>query len=239
MKGGSLLWRFVRAWRDFGFVVAAKVAFSKIRGGLFPTLALAEPPAYDGPPRQLTILFDAARQHAAGLQAAVDVLAKRGGLDWEICICDRPPVARETARKLAQLRGTAPWIRVVSADASTNAVTASQWTVEQSTGEFVAVVGQGYWFTAEAIAVLLSRLHEDPAVEAALLLAPDELSSGLQSDACRLVLQRKSQYLAVSYESWPLQAPALARTLAEKGVPTAIFRTEPDPSGGRNLYEAL
>jgi hypothetical protein len=130
----------------------------------------------------------------------------------------------ELERALSRLRGTKPWIRVVSADGSVDDVTAAQWTVEQSTGEFVALVAPGYIVDADAIARLLDILRVEPRVEAAILVErvrdSGDLGAQLHSD-CRLLVQKKSRYLATSSGRWPLTAPAVAKTL-EAGAPIAI-----------------
>jgi len=223
----SPLDRFVRVSRTFGFVVAIKVAYSKIRGWLCPALALPEAPIYNAKHREVSILLSTAELGAATLDGVVDVLAGRGGLDWEVCICERSPADPETARTLARLRGTRPWIRIVTTDRTVDDATAARWTVEQATGQFVALVAPGYMPDADAIARLLARLHNDPGIDAAVLVETDggsgtPPSRGAGTD-CRLLLQRKSGYLAALPERWLFTAPALARDLDETGVPTAYM----------------
>ena len=79
------------------------------------------------------------------------------------------------ASALARLRGTQPWIRIVTADESIDDATAARWTVEQATGQFVALVGPGYAPEADAIARLLVRLHNDPGIDAAVLVGKDRV----------------------------------------------------------------
>jgi cellulose synthase/poly-beta-1,6-N-acetylglucosamine synthase-like glycosyltransferase len=113
----------------------------------------------------------------------------------------------------------------VSADGSVDDVTAAQWTVEQSTGEFVALVASGYIVNADAIGRLLRRLRSEPRMEAAILVEPvndlGDLGAQPHSD-CRLLIQKKSRYLATSSGRWPLTVPAVAKTL-EAGAPIAII----------------
>ena len=122
------------------------------------------------------------------------------------------------------LRGTQPWIRIVTADKSVDDATAARWTVEQSTGQFVALVATGYTPEADAIARLLAWLHNDPGIDAAVLVGTDEdfgcHPSRVESAHCRLLLLRKSGYLKALPGRWPLTAHALATVLNESGVPT-------------------
>ena len=175
----------------------------------------------------MSLLLSTAGQGAATLDAVVEVVAGRGGLDWEVCICERSPVEPEMARALARWRGTQPWIRIVTADQSVDAATAARWMVEQATGQFVALVAPGYTPEASAIARLLARLDNDSTIDAAVLAATDRGPGGPPSPVrwagCRLLLQRKSGYLAALSGHWPLTAPALARDLDEAGVPTAYL----------------
>jgi hypothetical protein len=221
----SPLRRFVKVSRDFGVVIAMRVAYSKVRGRLCPALALPDAPVYNAMHREVSILLGTAEQGAATLDAVVEGLAGRGGLDWEVCICERSPVEPEMARGLARFRGTQPWIRIVTTDESVDATTAAQWTVEQATGQFVALVAPGYTPKANAITSLLARLHNASGIDAAVLVQTDSGSGSPPSPVrwadCRLLLQRKSGYLAALRGSWPLTAPALAKYLDEAGVPAA------------------
>ncbi|MGH6796473.1 MAG: hypothetical protein ACREDD_07755 [Methylocella sp.] len=227
MNGRSPLRRFVTASRDFGFAVAMRVAYSKVRGRLCPALALPGAPDYNVGRREVSILLSTAEQGAATLDALVEILAERGGLGWEICICERFPVERQMAGALARLRGTRPWIRIVPADESVDDATAAQWTVEQATGQFVALVAPGYTPTVGGIARLLARLHNDFGIDAAVLAGTDRGSGSPRSlvawAGCRLLMQRKSGFLAAVKWGSPLTAPALAKDLDEAGVPTAYM----------------
>lgn len=222
----SLLRRFFKVSRDFGFVTAMRVACSKVRGWLCPALALPDAPVYNAR-RQLSVLLSTAEQGAATLDAVVEVLAGRGVLDWEVCICERFPVEPEIALALARFRGTQPWIRIVTADGSVDDATAARWTVEQATGQFVALVAPGYMPEADAIVRLLTRLHNDSRIDAAVLAGTDSGSgsppSSIRWADCRLLLQRKSGYLAALPGRWPMTAPALAKALDEAGVPTGYL----------------
>jgi hypothetical protein len=221
LNDGSFLHRFLRAYRDFGFVIATRVAYSKIRGMLRPASALPAPPIYNAMPREVSFLLNTAEQSAATIGAVVEVIARRGGLDWDVCICERSPVAPKMAHALAHLRGTQPWIRVVTADKSVDDAMAARWTVEQTTGEFVALVAPGYTPEAEAISRLLARLHDDPDIDAAVLLGTDSDCDRPPAgwNDCRMLLQRKSGYLAALPVRWLLTAPALSKELYEAGVP--------------------
>jgi hypothetical protein len=225
--------RFVTAWRDFGFDTAMRVAYSKVRGGLCPALALPDPPVYSSH-RDVSVLLSTSEQDVATLHAVVGVLAGRSELDWEVCICERSPVEAEMARALARWRGTKPWIRIVTAGQSVDVEMAARWTVEQATGEFVALVAPGYTPKAGTIAKLLVRLRNDSAIEAAALAETDNDAdeSRVRRDDCLLLLQRKKAYLACRSGHWPLTAPALARDLDAAGVPTAYLpASEIDATG--------
>jgi len=221
----SSLRSFIRVSRDFGFAIAIRVAYSKIRGMLRPALALPDAPNYNARHREVSFLLSTAEQSAATLDAVVEAISRRGDLDWGVCICERPPVEPKMARALARLRGTQPWIRMVTADRSVDDATAAQWTVEQATGQFVALVAPGYAPEAEAIARLLVRLHNDSEVDAAVLVGTGSGGAPLRVPwaDCRMILQRKSGYLAALPGRWPLTAPALAKDLDEAGVPIAYI----------------
>lgn len=217
LNGLSPLRRFVAVTRDFGLAVAMRVAYAKVRG-------LRGAPVHNGRHREVSVLLGTAGQSAASLDAVVEVLAGRGGSDWEVCICERSPVAPDMARALARIRGTQPWIRIVTSDKSVDDATAARWTVEQATGQFVALVAPEYMFDAGAIARLLAQLHNDSGLDTAVLIGTDGgPSSPAQWAGCNLVLQRKSGYLAAVPERWPLTAPALAKHLDEAGVPTVYI----------------
>jgi hypothetical protein len=222
--------RFVTAARRFGLNVAIRVAYSKVRGRLFPALALPDEPVYRHAPRELSILVEAAEQDAPTLEAVVQTVAERGGSDWEVCVSGRPAMGPELGRTLSRLRGAKPWIRVVWADGSVDEVTAAQWTVEQATGEFVAFLAPGYIVDADAIARLLDRLRGEPRMEAAMLVglasSPGALAAQPQFSDCRVLVQKKSRYLAMSAGRWPLTAPALAKTLGEAGAPVAVVAAQ-------------
>ncbi|MGH6838734.1 MAG: hypothetical protein ACREDT_08020 [Methylocella sp.] len=227
MNDRSPLRRFVTISRDFGFGVAMRVAYSKLRGRLCPALALPDAAACNARHREVSVLLSTAEQGAATLDAVVEVLAGRDSMDWEVCICERRPVEQQMAGAVARLRGTQPWIRVVTADQSVDDATAARWTVEQATGEFVALVAPEIAPTADAIERLLARLHNDSGIDAAVLVGTDRDSGGPPSlDAsadCRLLLQRKSGYLAAPAGRWHLVASALAKDLDVACVPTAYM----------------
>ncbi len=92
-------------------------------------------------------------------------------------------------------------------------------------GQFVALVAPGYTPDAGAIAKLLAQLHDDSGIDAAALAGADSGSGSPPSPVrwadCRLLLQRKSGYLAALPGRWPLTAPVLTKNLDKAGVPTA------------------
>jgi hypothetical protein len=218
--------RFISVYRNFGLGVALRVTTSKVRGVLFPASGMPDAPTYDGPHRELSVLIDAAGHDVATLQVIIEALARREQSNWEMCICERHPLRADVGRELSRLRGSYPWIRIVSTDPTVDKSTAAQWTVEQATGEFVALLAPRCTFDAAAAAELLARLYNDPEIEAAMLLETDNGSVGPpkppQSGDCRLLVQRKSGYLAAAPGKWPLTAPALAKALDEVGARTAI-----------------
>ena len=227
MNDRSPLRRFFTVSRDFGFFIAMRVAYSKVRGRLWPALALPDVPAYNAGHRAVSVLLSTAGQAAATVDAVVEALAQRGLLDWEVCICERSPVEPEIAGALARVRGTQPWIRIVTAGEFIDDATAARWTVEQATGQFVALVAPGYTPKADAINRLLARLQNDSGIDAAVLVGTDRDLGGPSSlDAsadCRLLLQRKSGYLAALGGRWHLAASVLAKELDEARVPTAYM----------------
>jgi hypothetical protein len=214
--------RFVGAYRNFGLGVALRVAASKVRGVLHPASAMPEAPTYDGQRRELTLLVDAAEHEPVALQRLLEALAGRGRSDWEICISERSPLRLEVAHVLSRFRGACPWIRIVSADGSVEKSKALQWTVEQSTGEYVGFLAPGWTFDADAVAGLVTLLRNDARVEAAMLLAPDVGAAALPKRPrwgdCRLLAQRKSTYLDAAPAAWSLGAPVLAKVLEDAGA---------------------
>ncbi len=173
LNGPSPLRRFVAVTRDYGLAVAMRVAYSKVRGRLCPALALPDPPLYNTGRREVSVLLGTAGQGAATLDAVVEVLAGRGGSDWEVCVCERSPVSPEMARVLARIRGTQPWIRIVTTDEFVDDATAARWTAEQATGQFVALVAPGYLLDNGAITRVLAQLHNDSGLDAAVLIGAE------------------------------------------------------------------
>jgi hypothetical protein len=221
----SPLRRLVTAFRDFGFIVTVRVLYSRVRGRIVPAWALPDAPVYSAGHREISILLSTAEHDAATLDAFIEMLAHPRGLGWELRICERAPAEPETVCVLAKFRGTQPWLRIVTADKSVDELMAARWTVEQATGQFIALVAPGYTPEAEAIAKLLSRLQNDSEVDAAVLVGADRCSgsppSRVQRANCLLALQRKSGYLAAFDGRWPLTAPDLANDLAKAGIPIA------------------
>ena len=242
MSNSSPLRQFVTVLRKFGFVTATRVAYSKIRGILRPELALPDTPAYSTGHREVSVFLSTADHGAATIDAAINVLARRGGAGWEVCICEHS-AAQEAAPALARWRGTQPWIRIVTADDAIDDATARRWTVEQATGEFVLLVAPGYSPEADAIARLLARLRNDPGTNVAVLAGAD---GGSARSTRRnpppdypLLLFRKSAYLASLSDRWLLSAPELARLLDEAGTPIACVAAEELeqlPSGCSNTH---
>lgn len=216
MNDLSLPRRFLKVSRNFGLAIAVKVTWSKVRGMLFPALALPDGRAYEDRPRQVSFLLDTV-EHAPGTMSAVaGMVEAHGDGSWEICVCDRPGAPPETLRLLARLRGTRPWIRIVKADAAADLPMAARWTVEQATGAFIALVAPHDAPDADAVRKLLDRMRHDEGIDAAILTGTREETAG--SADCRLAMQRKSRYLESQAGRWPLSAAALAQRLPEAGT---------------------
>jgi hypothetical protein len=222
----SDLRRFATVCRNFGIGVAVRVAFSKLRGRLWPLLALRDAPAYATPRRELSILLSTIDHDAATVEAIVDALAARGSPDWEICISERPPTEPRTIRALERLRGTQPWFRVISTERSHYEATAARWTTEQATGEFIALLAPGHCIDTVAIARLLVALNDGGGCKAAVLLEGD--CSSDKPLRTRVVLQRKSDFLAFLPHG-RISAPALAEYLDHTGV--RVVRAYVSPNG--------
>jgi hypothetical protein len=222
--------RFVSVYRNFGLGVALKVTTSKVRGMLLPASAMPDAPTYDGPRRELSVVIDAAGHDLAALRVIIDALAKREQSNWEMCICERHPPPPDVGQALSGFRANYSWIRIITTDQRVDKLTAAQWTVEQSTGEFVALLAPRWTFDAAKAAELLARLYDDPRIEAALLLATDSGSvappKAPRSVDCRLLVQRKSGYLVAAPGKWPLTAPELAQALHEAGARTAMVAAD-------------
>jgi hypothetical protein len=224
----SLLRRFITASRDFGFVAATRVAYSQVRGRLFPGMALPDPPIYTTGPRQLSLLLSTADHGAAALQSVVEIVGQRRESGWEACICARSPIEGEAAKALARAHGTQPWIRIVTTDKSIGDTTAARWTVEQATGEFVALLAAGFTPAAGSIARLVSLLRKDSGIDAAGLVQSNVELKGAAAEIrwtnCRLLVQRKSSYLASNSGRWPLTADGVARELEEAHASIGYLR---------------
>jgi hypothetical protein len=223
---------FIKVCRNFGVETAVRVAYFKLRGTLFPALALPNPSVANTTPHEVSIFLDTAEHDAATIGSIVDLLASRGKSDWEICVCERVPVEPEMAQILARCRGTKPWIRIVTADMCVDEAIVAQWAVEQATGEYVALVASGYAPQLESFSRLLARLYHTPEFGAAALIKTNAESNGASSPVsklnCCLLLQRKSGYLAAFKGRWALTAPELANSLERQGAaivyePTAQF----------------
>ena len=227
MNPRSPLRRFATVSRDFGIGVAIRVAYSGLRGRLYPALALPDAPIYEAGHRQLSMLVSTAEQGAATLDGIAEILAGRGGAEWEVCVCERSPAPPEIERALARCRRSRPRVRIVTTDASIDAATAARWTVEQATGRYVALMAPQYEPEAEAIARLLARLHAEPGTDAAALVGTGPGAgrppAPVPPAGVVLLVQRKSAYLAAFPDRWPLTVAAAIQHLAEAGVPTAYL----------------
>jgi hypothetical protein len=222
MSGRSPLGLFFKVCRDFGMRTAVRVVYFRLRGTLFPALALPDPAVPNITPHELSVLLDTTEHDAVTISSIVDLVASRGRSDWEICICEHVPVEPKMAQTLARCRGTTPWIRIITADICADEAIAAQWTVEQATGEYVALVGSGYAPQLESFSRLLARLRRTPEFDAAALIKAnaecDGTSSPVSKSNCCLLLQRKSGYLAAFKGRWAFTAPQLAYSLEWQGA---------------------
>lgn len=222
----SLPRRFLKVSRNFGLAIAIKVTYSKVRGMLYPALALPDGRLYNHRPRHVSFLIDAVEHDAATVNAVVEIIAAQDRGSWEICICERPSLQPDMARLLERLRGTQPWLRIVRADATVDSTTATRWLVEQATGHIIALVTPHYVPDADAVQRLLDRIQRDSEIDAATLVGMHNGPGDPPPAACLLAMQRKSGYLASRPERWPLTAPALAQQLHEAKVRTADIRAD-------------
>jgi hypothetical protein len=220
----SPLRRFIVVRRRFGLAVAARVAYSRVRGILFPSLALPDQPPYNAAHRELSVLLDAKEHSVTDLNEAVAALAGRSGWGWEICIRAYTSADREMAGALARLRGSNPWIRVVQSDETVDHATAAQRTLEQATGQFVALVAPGCRLQPEVMGGLLARLRNGPGNTAAVVAGTAQQPGGgprqrLSAECCLLLLS-KADHLAVGPVPWLLTARSVAEHLAQAGAAT-------------------
>lgn len=222
MKPPATLRRLFEVRRTYGVHVAWNVIRSKILGALRPSAALPSPPAYTAC-RRLSFLIRVEEHEPATLEAVVKaVRCARGALDVVVC-AGSSTRAVEASSLASRLRGACPWIRVVSATAAVDEGTAASWTVEQATGQYVAVLARGFAPTQADFARLVETLERD-----CNSLAVGLFSAG-DADAPRgpvlLLALRKSFYLAEFPLTFPMTAPVLFETLARSGTPaTEIFR---------------
>jgi hypothetical protein len=225
----SSLRRFLVVRRKFGIAVAFNVTLSKLRGKLWPHLALPDAPILDLTPHELTVLLSTAGQTPQTVDTLVRILAERGGSGWDLCIADRSPASPAMAHTLDSCRGKHPWLRIVTTDQTIDDITAARWTVEQATGQFVALLEPGYTPDANVLIKLLASLHDDSCKDAAALIAGIP-TSPVPWTACRLLLLRKSAYLASCAGRWPLTVPALAGHLEQTNLPTKyLIETSGEP----------
>jgi hypothetical protein len=206
----------VRVYRNFGFWTAIRVVYFRVRGILFPTLALPDPSVPVRAPHEVSILLNSAEHDAALLDAVVDLLAGREKSDWEICVCARPSAQPDMLQALDRHHGKQPWIRVVMTDGVVDDETAAQWTIEQSTGVYVAFIAPDYSPQFDAIERCVSLVCNRSDLDAAAVVKTG--TDGHQG-RCGLVLQRKSKYLEVFQGQWTLRAPAVVDALKKISAP--------------------
>ena len=213
----------IRVYRNFGLATAIRVVYFRVRGMLFPALALPDPSVPVTTPHEVSILLNSAEHDAALLDAVVDLLLGREKSDWEICICARSPARSGMVQALDRYHGNQPWIRVVIADGDIDDETAARWTVEQSTGIYVAFIAPGHSPQFDAITRGVDLLRDSPDFDAAAGVKTQAGTEGHQVGRCGLVLQRKSRYLEVFQGRWTLAAPAVVDALQKISAPIAYI----------------
>jgi hypothetical protein len=222
MTERSPLHALVAITRNFGLIITMRVIYSKIRGLLVPALALPRASPHVATQRELSVLLSTLEQSAATLNTTIEAIVGHRSSNWELCICERTPTTPEMARVLDRWRGTQPWIRIITSNERINLATAAQWTVEQASGEFVALVAANYSANADVIEKLLTYLRNDTEIGVALIVSADnacDASSPLAMAAeCRLLVQKKAAYLAAFPQQLQLGASAVASMLHEAGV---------------------
>jgi hypothetical protein len=193
---------FIRVCRNFGIRTGLRVVYFRVRGILFPGLALPDPTVPNGIPHEVSFLLDASTQNPRVIAAVLEFVEARGAREWEVCISARAPLSPEMAERLAGLRGRNSRVRIIEAQETERASAAAQWTVEQATGRYVALAGSRMVLRPERLIPLITRLDGADGVEAAACFGtgPDAKTD------CELLLQRKSHYLAAFDGRWPLLA---------------------------------
>lgn len=226
MKGRSPLHAFVAITRNFGLMIALRVTYSKIRGWLCPWLALTRPPLRAVGPRELSVVLSTVGQSATTLNAMVDIVAEQSASNWEICICECLPTSPEMASALERWRGTQAWLRIITSDESVNEATAARRTVEQTTGQYVALVAWDYTPNATTFEKLLDHLRDNAEICAAFLVGTDNAHGHpplpTAATECRLLIQRKAIYLATFSQRMELSVTSAASTLSAAGV-TSVY----------------
>lgn len=214
MKERSPLRRFFTIARRFGAAVALVVAYEKVRGVLWPELALPDKASYDARRRELTIFLRGSDITPETLDVVVRAVIQKEGA-WEICICEHPPMAGEILRDVQRLRGSKPWIRVVAADGVVKETIATRWTAEQATGKFAMFVAPGVGPSLATITGLLACLRAAPKNDSAAAVI-----SSLSGLACvQALVVRKSTYLSLMQGCWDISAPAVAEVLQAACLP--------------------
>jgi hypothetical protein len=212
----------IRVYRNFGLATAIRVIYFRVRAMLFPTLALPDPSVPLTTPHEVSILLNSAEHDAALLDAVVDLLVGREKADWEICICARSS-SQSDMQALDRYHGNQPWIRVVITDAVIDDETAARWTIEQSTGVYVALVAPGYSPQFDAITRCVNLLYNRLDLDAVALVKTEAETEGHQVGRCSLVLQRKSKFLEAFQGQWTIGAPAVVDALRKISAPIAYI----------------
>ena len=195
------------AWRHYGGGVALRVSFAKIGARFTPVSALPGADTHRGQVRALSLLLQIAEHEAAAVQAAVDIVRDREAADWEVCIGARAPLAPEMASLIARMRGV-PGVRIVTASDTLPMETAVQWTLEQATGRFVALLLPGVVPTASGLAALLNR---------ASCGGGGTVLVGVKDDSPQVILLAKKDYLAQG-GVWHLSVSEQVAAIQRSGI---------------------
>jgi hypothetical protein len=214
--------RFVAVSRKFGLTVALRVAYSKVRGALLPSLRLPEA-SWTAQNRQLSVLLEATDHGLDSLHRLGDMIVTQNNLDWELCICERPAATSEMIAGLKRLRGAHPCIRIVTANNHVTDDIAARWTVEQATGQFLALIATNYVPDPRSICRLLLRLQQNSEITAVAIIDWDraDRARSIAWEHCLMLVQRKSSYLFRG--DWQLSVTRAAKALSDRRVPIEII----------------
>jgi hypothetical protein len=185
-----------------------RVVYFRLRGILFPALALPDPSVPIDYPHDITIILSAKDHCAELIEGVVGFLLERGREDWELCLGAQMPLTPDHAQAIARHRGARPWIRIIDAEATVATGTSAQWTIEQATGEYVALLAPNPAPRLDVLAKLLPRLRDSAECAAVAMMSTENEAA--------VVLLRKSNYLAWFHGEWALTAREAFKRLGDR-----------------------